>query len=718
MTFINTYTIKLAGNFFARSKVLLAVAGILLLSLLFSCASSGGAGTGGTGDDTYTIGGTVKGHSGEVTLILTYGDSDKTETLKVGVGTENFTFVSKLGVSESFAIAITNPAEQACSSSRTEGAIVNANITNIRVTCSTLTIHSVGGKISGLAENETITLTLAPANGTVESQNVTGDDNEATDDAFTFNTDIENDATYTVTTTSPSGKTCTVDPDGIQTMGIFNVTDIVVTCVVPTYSIGGAVSGLDNGETITLTLTPTGGGTETEDVTSGVIADDSFSFDTRLAAGATYTVTTTSPDGKDCTVNPEGIQTMGRTHVTDIVVTCVVPTYSIGGAVSGLDNGETITLTLTPTGGGTETEDVTSGVIADDSFSFDTRLAAGATYTVTTTSPDGKDCTVNPEGIQTMGRTDVTDIAVTCVVTTYPIGGAVSGLENGETITLTLTPTGGGTETKDVTSGVIADDSFSFDTRLAAGATYTVTTTSPDGKDCTVNPEGIQTMGRTDVTDIAVTCVVTTYSIRGGVTGTANNSAVLIVLTLYDDSTGTGSTRRSVRANLNDGTFSFSGIIENKFYILKASSGTAGETCISPSTNPTQITADLTGISIVCTASTTPVIRIDVYSTRHEASLATVNVFIGDDAVPATTGNPPPTPTKVIRGTDADVLIIPYVDGFDIDEFYYDVSVDVGKYFAVTVDTASTRENCSVGQTGTGGPIVAGVNVVVTVLCN
>ena len=72
-------------------------------------------------------------------------------------------------------------------------------------------------------------------------------------------------------------------------------------------------------------------------------------------------------------------------------MTCVPKTYSIGGAVSGLANGEAVTLTLTPTDGDAENENVTGGATAGDSFTFDTKLASGASYAVTvTTPPTGK----------------------------------------------------------------------------------------------------------------------------------------------------------------------------------------------------------------------------------------------------------------------------------------------------------------------------------------
>ena len=59
--------------FFARTKVLLATAGILLLSLLIACAPPEDDG-GGSG--SYTVGGNVTGHTGEVSITLTYGNEN------------------------------------------------------------------------------------------------------------------------------------------------------------------------------------------------------------------------------------------------------------------------------------------------------------------------------------------------------------------------------------------------------------------------------------------------------------------------------------------------------------------------------------------------------------------------------------------------------------------------------------------------------------------
>ena len=446
MTFINTYTRKLAGAFIARSKVLLAIAGILLLSVLIACAPPE------DGDDTYTVGGTVTGHTGEVSLALTYGE--KTETLKIEAGTDKFTFDGKLEDNQSFTIAVTAPDGQSCRSSLTEGTIVNANITDISVTCETVPTYSVGGAISGLGDGETVTLTLFPTGGIADDKDVNGDTDETTDDTFTFDTKLANGATYMLTvTTQPAGKACTVTPAGEQTVADGDVTDVTVTCI-PVYSVSGAVSGLANGETITLTLFPTGETAEDKVITGDgdVSTADTFAFETRLVAGATYTVTTTSPRRKTCTVAPVGEQTMGDSDVTDVAVTCVLTTYSIGGAVIGAADNSLITITLfhadptlsIPTN--IVTIETTPNV-ANGRYVF-TGIPEYRYYLIVVDSATANEVCI-PDYTRIRVLTDIGGIVINCSITpgtTYSIGGTISGLADGETIILTLSPNGRSTE--------------------------------------------------------------------------------------------------------------------------------------------------------------------------------------------------------------------------------------------------------------------------------
>ena len=85
------------------------------------------------------------------------------------------------------------------------------------------------------------------------------------------------------------------------------------------------------------------------------------------------------------------------------------PTYRVGGTVTGLPAGTTVT--LQDNGG----DDL--AVSASGSFGFTTALGSGSAYAVTVkTQPAGGNCTVSG-GSGTVAAADVTSVAVTCVAT-------------------------------------------------------------------------------------------------------------------------------------------------------------------------------------------------------------------------------------------------------------------------------------------------------------
>ncbi|WP_426189849.1 hypothetical protein [Massilia sp. DWR3-1-1] len=140
----------------------------------------------------------------------------------------------------------------------------------------------------------------------------------------------------------------------------------------------------------------------------------SFSFPNTVSYGDVYNVTQkTPPLHQSCTtVSPlTGVDTAsgtaGRTASIAIVVTCLLNTYSIGGAVSGLAADG-----LVLTNGSSGTIAVASGVTA---YAFTDNVPYNTSYGITVlTQPTNQVCTVsNPAGV--MGDAAVTNINVTCV---------------------------------------------------------------------------------------------------------------------------------------------------------------------------------------------------------------------------------------------------------------------------------------------------------------
>ena len=237
---------------------------------------------------------------------------------------------------------------------------------------------------------------------------------------------------------------------------------------VPTYAVGVTVSGLP--PVSSLVLQNSGG----DDLNVG--GNGSFGFATRVTGAYAVTVLTQPNDATCVVVNGSGTATAN----VDVQVNCS-PTWGLGGTATGLPMGESVTLL-----NGTESLTLT----ADGSFTFSTRVAGAYAVTVQT-QPTSASCAItNGAGTATA---DVTNVTVTCS-TGFTIGGAVTGLPIGESVTLR---NNGG---DDLT--VMADGPFTFAT---AGTTYAVTVfTQPMSVRCAVtNASGTATA---NVTNVAVVC--------------------------------------------------------------------------------------------------------------------------------------------------------------------------------------------------------------------
>ncbi|VTU46464.1 6-phosphogluconolactonase (plasmid) [Variovorax sp. SRS16] len=245
------------------------------------------------------------------------------------------------------------------------------------------------------------------------------------------------------------------------------------------YNIGGTVSGLSPGDSVTLLLN--GGHAFATN------ANGNFTFPTPVASNYSVTVGT-QPAGKTCTVS-NGTGAGITASVSNIGVTCSAITYTVGGTVAGL----TGTLTLQNNGADTKT------VSANGAFTFATPVAwHGSSNVTVNTQPAGQTCTVT-NGTQSNLAANVTNVNVTCSTNTYTIGGTVSGL----TGTLALQNNGADTLV------VHANGSFTFATPVAWSSTYNVTVnTQPAGQTCTVT-NGSGANVAVNVTNVGVTCVIT-----------------------------------------------------------------------------------------------------------------------------------------------------------------------------------------------------------------
>jgi hypothetical protein len=195
---------------------------------------------------------------------------------------------------------------------------------------------------------------------------------------------------------------------------------LVAGCGGGDVSIGGTLSGLGSGQTVTLQ----------NNATDNLVlsANGPFTFATPVtvssSAGSTTTTTTTTttapysvtvltqPAGQTCTVtNGSGTVSGTTLAVTNVAVSCSAA-GSVGGTVIGLAAGGALTLTSTSTGaapGGSVT------VTNSGQFVIPGVLTPNSSFTVTATSPPtGQTCTVaNATG--TVIANFTANVPVTCV---------------------------------------------------------------------------------------------------------------------------------------------------------------------------------------------------------------------------------------------------------------------------------------------------------------
>ncbi|TVR95707.1 MAG: choice-of-anchor D domain-containing protein [Wenzhouxiangellaceae bacterium] len=178
-------------------------------------------------------------------------------------------------------------------------------------------------------------------------------------------------------------------PDSIELVG---------NGIPDSFTIGGVVSGLE-GSGLELTLN--------DDEVLSISADGGFVFVGALPDGSSYAVTVTSQPTdpmQTCSVtNGEG--TVAGENVTNVMVSCATESFSIGGAVSGLQ-GSGLELTLN--------DDEVLPISSDGLFVFSTELVDLSNYSVIVLAqPGGQHCTVE-NGSGTLAGADVDDVMVSC----------------------------------------------------------------------------------------------------------------------------------------------------------------------------------------------------------------------------------------------------------------------------------------------------------------
>ena len=230
---------------------------------------------------TYTVGGTLAGLTGSVTLANNGGDA---RTLTANGA---FSFATALLTAAAYNVTVTSqPANQTCTVGAAAGTVASSNVSTVTVTCVTNTFL-VGGTVTGLA-----------GTGLVLQNNAADNLARAADGAFTFATAVTSGGAYNVTVlTQPTAPAQTCAATNNTGNVAANVTTVTITCVNNPTTVGSAVigpaGGTVNGFYGAQIIVPPGA--LATPVTIGLARDSSNSPDFAVpdvdAVGATYELT-------------------------------------------------------------------------------------------------------------------------------------------------------------------------------------------------------------------------------------------------------------------------------------------------------------------------------------------------------------------------------------------------------------------------------------------
>jgi hypothetical protein len=335
------------------------------------------------------------------------------------------------------------------------------------------------------------------------------------------------------------------------------------------HTIGGSVSGLVSGESVTLA----NNGADALEIT----ANGPFEFSSPVSASGSYSVTVeTQPLGATCTVS-NGSGAGVTQDVTNVAVTCSAETFTIAGNVAGLEEGAEVVLQ------NNGADDL--AISADGAFAFGTPVAYDGSYAVTVaTQPAGATCTVS-QGTGAGVTQDVTDVSVTCSTNTYAIGGTLSGLGAGLQLTLL----------NNAADPLIlaADGSFTFPTAVADQGSYHVTVgTQPVGQTCTVI-DGQGTDLETNVSNVSVLCSTDTYTIGGTLSGLVLGAQVTLNNNGADPLTLTAV-----------GAFTFTTpVVHDGAYAVTVGTQPDDQVCFVTNGTGNNLSADVVDVSVDCVDS-------------------------------------------------------------------------------------------------------------------
>ncbi|MBB6096206.1 hypothetical protein HNQ60_005128 [Povalibacter uvarum] len=438
---------------------------------------------------------------------------------------------------------------------------------DVTVTCTTpVPAHTVGGTVHGLT-----------AQGLILAQ---GSEQLAIEPGstvlFAFPTAVQQGAAYAVSIAQqPQSQICSV-ADGAGTMLSADIANVVVSCATLSGQLSVGITGLGNHAGLKLT-----NGTTEYDVPAGA---GSYALPDPVPVGSQYSVVVSGmPAGLSCTfaaatgVFPES----AAGGVLDIgTIACAAQPFDIRGTVAGLGN--TTGLVLDSAG-----EQLAIAANAT-TFAFTQGVTFGSAWSVTVSSqPAGRTCAVS-NGSGTVPAHDITDVAVTCSVNTYSVGGSISGLGSATGLQIA----NHGSVALTVSAGA---SSFELADALPSGTAYALSVAAqpiglPAGHSCAFSGGASGTVAAANVTHLQLVCGPVMYSIGGSINGLTTSG--LQLMEIYSSQT--------LSPAANAAVFGFPAAVNpGDAYDVSVTQQPGGQYCEASNTSGTA-TQDVTSVVVDC----------------------------------------------------------------------------------------------------------------------
>ncbi|MFK8013450.1 MAG: hypothetical protein AB8B80_15535 [Marinicellaceae bacterium] len=344
--------------------------------------------------DTFEIGGNLSGLIDGNEVIIQNNEGDDLTLTEDGM----FRFTIEIADEEMFDVSVlTEPSspDQTCTVTNGQGNIDSADFLNVFINCEIDTdTFEIGGNLLGLIEGNEVVI-----------QNNAADNLTLTEDGmFRFLIEVADEEMFDVSVltqpTSPD-QTCTVT-NGQGNIDSADFLNVSINCEIDTFEVGGNLVGLIDGNEVVIQ------NNAGDNLT--LMEDGLFRFPIEIADEEMFNVSVltqpTIPD-QTCTVT-NGQGNIDSANALDVSINCGVNTFTIGGSLTGLLDGNELVLQ------NKGTDNLTLNTNGD--YEFSTEVADKDTYLITVlsqpTRPNQTCLLSNAEG--TVNSDSVTNINISC----------------------------------------------------------------------------------------------------------------------------------------------------------------------------------------------------------------------------------------------------------------------------------------------------------------